>query len=56
MDDVHAQYEAIQTELQTLDAVWRQQQALVQEIIALRKGCWKKLTLKTAKSRASGCG
>lgn len=38
LDDVHAQYEAIQTELQTLDAVWRQQQALVQEIIALRKG------------------
>ncbi|HGU9882738.1 type VI secretion system ATPase TssH [Citrobacter freundii] len=38
LDDVHAQYEAAQTELQALDAAWRQQQALVQEIIALRKG------------------
>lgn len=38
LDDVHAQYEAAQTELQALDAAWRQQQALVQEIIALRQG------------------
>ncbi|HAT4017264.1 TPA: type VI secretion system ATPase TssH [Citrobacter freundii] len=38
LDDVYAQYEAAQTELQALDAAWRQQQALVQEIIALRKG------------------
>ncbi|CAH3862996.1 Chaperone protein ClpB [Citrobacter freundii] len=38
LDDVYAQYEVAQTELQALDAAWRQQQALVQEIIALRKG------------------
>ena len=38
LDDVHVQYEAAQTELQALDAAWRQQQALVQEIIALRQG------------------
>ncbi|EDV9708694.1 type VI secretion system ATPase TssH [Salmonella enterica subsp. enterica] len=38
LDEVHAQYEAAQTELQTLEEAWRKQQALVQEIIALRKG------------------
>ncbi|EAS1760438.1 type VI secretion system ATPase TssH [Salmonella enterica] len=37
LDEVHAQYENAQAELLTLDAAWRQQQTLVQEIIALRK-------------------
>ncbi|TKV11733.1 type VI secretion system ATPase TssH [Citrobacter sp. wls619] len=36
-DEVHAQYETAQTELQALDAAWHQQQTLVQEIIALRQ-------------------
>ncbi|WP_079224700.1 type VI secretion system ATPase TssH [Citrobacter werkmanii] len=36
-DEVHAQYETAQAELQALDAAWHQQQALVQEIIALRQ-------------------
>lgn len=38
LDDVHTQYETAQTELQTLEDAWHQQQVLVQEIIALRKG------------------
>lgn len=38
LEEVHAQYEAAQAELQALDAAWRQQQTLVQEIIALRQG------------------
>ncbi|EAY5894333.1 type VI secretion system ATPase TssH [Salmonella enterica] len=38
LEEVHTQYEAAQAELQALDAAWRQQQALVQEIIALRQG------------------
>lgn len=37
LDDVHAQYETAQAELQALDAAWHQQQSLVQQIIALRK-------------------
>lgn len=36
-DEVYAQYEAAQAELQALDAAWHQQQTLVQEIIALRQ-------------------
>ncbi|EBY6258682.1 type VI secretion system ATPase TssH [Salmonella enterica subsp. enterica serovar Warnow] len=36
-DEVHTQYETAQAELQVLDAAWHQQQALVQEIIALRQ-------------------
>ncbi|EBM5747196.1 type VI secretion system ATPase TssH [Salmonella enterica] len=36
-DEVHAQYETAQAELQALDAAWQQQQTLVQEIIALRQ-------------------
>ncbi|EHV2066937.1 type VI secretion system ATPase TssH [Salmonella enterica] len=36
-DEVHAQYETAQAELQALDAAWHQQQTLVQEIIALRQ-------------------
>jgi type VI secretion system protein VasG len=43
LEDVRAQYETTQTELLALDAAWRQQQALVQEIIALRQACWKRL-------------
>ncbi|EKW1657227.1 type VI secretion system ATPase TssH [Citrobacter freundii] len=38
LEEVHAQYETAQMELQTLEETWRQQQTLVQEIIALRKG------------------
>ncbi|HHX3892498.1 TPA: type VI secretion system ATPase TssH [Citrobacter freundii] len=38
LDEIHAQYETTQAELQALDEAWRQQQTLVQEIIALRKG------------------
>ena len=38
LGEVHTQYETAQTELQTLEDAWHQQQALVQEIIALRKG------------------
>lgn len=38
LDEIHAQYETTQAELQALDEAWHQQQALVQEIIALRKG------------------
>ena len=37
LEDVHAQYETTQSELQALDAAWHQQQALVQEMIALRQ-------------------
>lgn len=37
LDDVYAQYETAQAELEALDAAWHQQQMLVQEIIALRK-------------------
>ncbi|HAF2404068.1 TPA: type VI secretion system ATPase TssH [Salmonella enterica] len=37
LDEVHAQYETTQEELQALDAAWHQQQSLVQQIIALRK-------------------
>lgn len=36
-DEVYAQYEAAQAELQALDVAWHQQQMLVQEIIALRQ-------------------
>lgn len=36
-DEVHAQYETAQAELQALDAAWLQQQTLVQGIIDLRK-------------------
>ncbi|EIL9806318.1 type VI secretion system ATPase TssH, partial [Salmonella enterica] len=38
LDDVTAQYDATLTELEELEAAWHQQQTLVQEIIALRKG------------------
>lgn len=38
LDEIHAQYETTQAELQALDEARRQQQTLVQEIIALRKG------------------
>jgi len=38
LDEVHAQYETAQLELQALNDAWQHQQALVQEIIALRKG------------------
>ena len=38
LDEVQAQYQSAQTELQALEAAWRRQQTLVQEIIALRKG------------------
>ncbi|MGK9174202.1 type VI secretion system ATPase TssH [Yokenella regensburgei] len=38
LEEVHAQYENAQTELQLVDEAWRQQRTLVQEIIALRKG------------------
>lgn len=38
LEEVHAQYETTQAELQAQEGAWRQQQALVQEIIALRKG------------------
>ncbi|MDO2431731.1 type VI secretion system ATPase TssH [Enterobacter bugandensis] len=36
LDEVHAQYETAQAELQALENAWHQQQTLVQEIIALR--------------------
>ncbi|EGT0668121.1 type VI secretion system ATPase TssH [Citrobacter werkmanii] len=38
LEEVHAQYETVQTELQALEEAWRHQQTLVQEMIALRKG------------------
>ncbi|ECF2224056.1 type VI secretion system ATPase TssH [Salmonella enterica subsp. enterica serovar Tyresoe] len=38
LDDVTAQYDATLTELEELEAAWHQQQTLVREIIALRKG------------------
>ncbi|EDU6111828.1 type VI secretion system ATPase TssH [Salmonella enterica subsp. enterica serovar Splott] len=38
LTEVMAQYDETLTELDALEAAWRQQQALVQEIIALRKG------------------
>lgn len=38
LDDVTMQYDATLTELEELEAAWHQQQTLVQEIIALRKG------------------
>ncbi|EHF2417925.1 type VI secretion system ATPase TssH [Salmonella enterica subsp. enterica serovar Angoda] len=38
LDDVTTQYDATLTELEELEAAWHQQQTLVQEIIALRKG------------------
>ncbi|MGL5697856.1 MAG: AAA family ATPase, partial [Kluyvera sp.] len=37
LDEVHAQYEATQQELKTLEEAWHQQQALVQEIITQRQ-------------------
>ncbi|ECD9611686.1 type VI secretion system ATPase TssH [Salmonella enterica subsp. salamae] len=37
LDEVHAQYETAQAELQALEDAWHQQQTLVQEIIALRQ-------------------
>ncbi|HKN02838.1 MAG TPA: type VI secretion system ATPase TssH [Buttiauxella sp.] len=37
-DEVQVQYETARRELLTLEEAWRQQQTLVQEIIALRKG------------------
>ncbi|WBM70324.1 type VI secretion system ATPase TssH [Buttiauxella sp. WJP83] len=37
LDEVHAQHEATQDELRNLEEAWHQQQALVQEIIALRQ-------------------
>lgn len=37
LDEVHAQNEAAQQERQSLECIWQQQQALVQEIIALRQ-------------------
>ncbi|EDW4340906.1 type VI secretion system ATPase TssH [Salmonella enterica subsp. enterica] len=36
-DEVHAQYETAQAELQALNAAWHKQRTLVQEIIALRQ-------------------
>ncbi|EIP8352146.1 type VI secretion system ATPase TssH [Salmonella enterica] len=38
LNEVLAQYDETLTELEALEAAWRQQQTLVQEIIALRKG------------------
>lgn len=38
LNEVLAQYDETLSELDALEAAWRQQQALVQEIIALRKG------------------
>ncbi|VFS10166.1 type VI secretion ATPase, ClpV1 family [Salmonella enterica subsp. houtenae] len=38
LTDVIAQYDETLTALDELNAAWQQQQALVQEIIALRKG------------------
>ncbi|EGG1743793.1 type VI secretion system ATPase TssH [Salmonella enterica] len=38
LNEVMAQYDETLSELEALEAAWRQQQALVQEIIALRKG------------------
>ncbi|EAM3780343.1 type VI secretion system ATPase TssH [Salmonella enterica] len=38
LNEVLVQYDETLTELEALEAAWRQQQALVQEIIALRKG------------------
>ncbi|HEC5280186.1 TPA: type VI secretion system ATPase TssH [Enterobacter cloacae] len=37
LDELHAQYEAAQTELRILEEAWQHQQTLVQEIIALRQ-------------------
>ena len=37
LDEVHVQNEAAQQERQSLECIWQQQQALVQEIIALRQ-------------------
>jgi len=37
LDEIHAQYDTVQQELRTLEETWHQQQALVQEIIALRQ-------------------
>lgn len=37
LDDVHAEYETVQQELQTLESAWQQQQTLVLEIITLRQ-------------------
>jgi len=38
LDEVHAEHETAQAEFKVLENAWHQQQALVQEIIALRKG------------------
>ncbi|ELD6947547.1 type VI secretion system ATPase TssH [Salmonella enterica] len=38
LNEVMAQYDETLSELEALEAAWRQQQTLVQEIIALRKG------------------
>ncbi|EAB7163406.1 type VI secretion system ATPase TssH [Salmonella enterica] len=38
LNEVLAQYDEMLSELEALEAAWRQQQTLVQEIIALRKG------------------
>ena len=37
LDEIRTQYETVQQELRTLEEDWHQQQALVQEIIALRQ-------------------
>ncbi|MDK9587292.1 type VI secretion system ATPase TssH [Lelliottia wanjuensis] len=37
LDEIHAHYDTVQQELRTLEEAWYQQQALVQEIIALRQ-------------------
>ncbi|ECG5958383.1 type VI secretion system ATPase TssH [Salmonella enterica subsp. enterica serovar Baguida] len=52
LDEVYAQYEASQTELQALEEAWRQQQTLVQEIIALRKGLLEEIEVDTPEAES----
>ncbi|MGU9648480.1 type VI secretion system ATPase TssH [Salmonella enterica subsp. enterica serovar 6,7:l,v:-] len=52
LDEVYAQYEASQTELQALEEAWRQQQTLVQEIIALRKGLLEETEVDTPEAES----
>ncbi len=45
IDEVHTQYETAQAELLALEDAWRQQQTLVQEIIALRQALLTKVAV-----------
>lgn len=50
LTEVIVQYDETLTELEALEAAWRQQQALVQEIIALRKGLLDETTAPDAET------